>query len=238
MGWLGKSTMLLAPGLGPWVLLGVVATDLAIEPDPPLKKTCGACERCIVACPTGAISPEGYVLDARLCISYHTIENRGLIPRDLRPKFRDWVFGCDDCLTSCPVGRRANASHPDLVPATADGAFPVLAELLDMDEASFVERFRGRAIMRAKRDGMARNACVALGNVGTEADLPVLYTALHDQSALVRGHAAWAISALARRLGVDRAAARATLTAALEDEPDASVREELEWAIANAEPGD
>ncbi|MEX2081546.1 MAG: tRNA epoxyqueuosine(34) reductase QueG, partial [Dehalococcoidia bacterium] len=116
LGWLGKSTMLLVPGFGPWVMLGAVATTLEIEPDASLRKTCGSCTRCIVACPTGAISPEGNVLDSRLCISYHTIENRGSIPRELRASFGAWVFGCDDCLDSCPVGAANSASHPDFAP--------------------------------------------------------------------------------------------------------------------------
>lgn len=199
LGWPGKSTMLLAPGFGPWVLLGAVATTLELEPDAPLRKTCGACSRCITACPTGALDAAGNVLDARRCISYHTIENRGPIPVDLRPHFRDWIFGCDDCLDACPVGAGNAESHPDFVPPAVDDAFPGLTEILALDEAAFDARFRGRAIMRAKREGLARNACVALGNVGTAADLPALRSALQDESPLVREHAAWAIDRLAAR---------------------------------------
>ena len=124
LGWLGKSTMLLAPGFGLWVLLGAIATTLAIEPDQPLRKSCGSCTRCIVACPTGAIAADGGVLDSRLCISYHTIESRAPIPRELRGDFGDWIFGCDDCLDSCPVGAANTDSHPDLVSASSDDAFP------------------------------------------------------------------------------------------------------------------
>jgi epoxyqueuosine reductase len=229
MGWLGKSTMLLVPGFGPWVLLGAIATDLEIAPDPPLRKTCGSCTRCIVACPTGAISPEGNVLDARLCISYHTIENRGPIPRDLRAKFGGWVFGCDDCLDSCPVGAANAATHPDFVPAGPDDAFPPLAELLQLDEGTFAERFRGRAIMRSKRDGLARNACIALGNVGRAVDAPVLTDALDDTSPLVRGHAAWGLVQLATRVGVP--GAKAALEKRLAVEQDGWVREEIVAAL-------
>ena len=199
LAWLGKSSMALVPGFGPWVMLGAVATTLELEPDVPLKKSCGSCSRCIVACPTGAIAPDGRVVDSRLCISYHTIENRGVIPRELRSKFGDWVFGCDACLDSCPVGADRFESHPDFVPAGTDDAFPSLAELLDLDEAAFRERFRGKAITRAKRDGMARNACIALGNVGAAADLATAVRALGDGAALVRGHAAWAVSRLSNR---------------------------------------
>ncbi|HEY5476450.1 MAG TPA: tRNA epoxyqueuosine(34) reductase QueG [Tepidiformaceae bacterium] len=229
LGWLGKSTMLLTPGFGPWMLLGAVATDLDLRPDEPLKKTCGACTRCLVACPTGALSPEGNFLDARLCISYHTIENRGPIPRELRAKFGDWIFGCDDCLEACPVGATSNAAYPDLSPQSLDDARPALAELLALDQAGFEARYRGHAIMRTKRDGFLRNVCVALGNVGTAADLSALGSALSDSSPLVRGHAAWAVGHLGARLG--SAAAGKMLADGLQVETEATVREELECAL-------
>ena len=231
MGWLGKSTMLLVPGFGPWVLLGAIATDLDLWPDEPLKKTCGACTRCIVACPTGALSPEGNVLDARLCISYHTIENRGPIPRELRPLFGDWIFGCDDCLDSCPVGAKNAATYPDFAAKDTEDARPALAPLLALDEALFVERFRGKAIMRAKRDGFVRNVCVALGNVGEAADLRPLLAALDDGSALVRGHAAWAVGELVTRLMLDGRDARNALQSRLANEQDPTVRDEITSAL-------
>lgn len=232
MGWLGRSTMLLVPGIGPWVLLGAVVTTLAVEPARPLQKTCGSCRRCVVACPTGALGTDGGLLDARLCISYHTIENRGPIPRNLRSKFGAWVFGCDDCLDSCPVGTRREESHPDFVPPDADAAFPPLAELLSLDEAAFAARFRGRAIMRAKRDGLVRNACVALGNVGHADEVPALLGALCDRSPLVRGHAAWALAELTLRLRIDPGQARAELEERLASETDPGVAEELAYARA------
>jgi len=230
MGWQGKSTMLLAPGFGPWVLLGAIATTLEIAPDEPLKKSCGGCTRCIVACPTGAIAAEGGAVDARLCISYHTIENRGPIPRELRAKFGGWIFGCDDCLDSCPVGGSRFESHPDLSPATEEDARPEMAPLLELDEEAFAARFRGRAIMRAKRDGLLRNVCVALGNVGTADDLPALCRALDDGSALVRGHAAWAIGRIDGR-GQGSGVAGQGLSRRLGIEQDRWVREEIELAL-------
>ena len=236
LGWLGKSTMLLAPGFGPWVLLGAIATTLPIAPDDPLRKTCGACTRCIVACPTDAIAPDGGVLDSRLCISYHTIESREPIPRELRSKFGDWIFGCDDCLDSCPVGAGNAASHPDLAPATAGDAFPPLTELLALDEAAFRERFRGRAVQRATRDGFLRNVCVALGNVGTAEDTEALRGALGDGAPLVRGHAAWALGEIARRESGGEAAAGA-LAARLRVEEEVWVREEIEAALATVRTG-
>ena len=233
LGWLGKSTMLLAPGFGPWVLLGAIATTLVIAPDPPLQKSCGSCTRCIVACPTGAIAPNGGVLDSRLCISYHTIESRAPIPRELRRDFRDWIFGCDECLDSCPVGATNMASHPDLVPPSGDDAFPPLAELLRLDDAAFRARFRGRAIQRATRDGFLRNVCLALGNVGGVDDIEALAEALSDDAALVRGHAAWALGEIAHRHGAGPRIC-ATLDARLSDEAEAWVREELTLALTAA----
>ena len=229
MGWLGKSTMLLVPGFGPWVLLGAIATTLELDPDLPLRKTCGACTRCIVACPTGAISPAGHVLDARLCISYHTIENRGPIPRELRPKFGDWIFGCDDCLSSCPVGINHTEGYREFDPPDEHDAAPALAPLLELTEEDFVERYRGRPIMRAKRDGFLRNVCIALGNVGTPEDLPALLDALKDPAPLVRGHAAWAIARLAGRHRIE--APFEALQYQLDIEPDTEVQEELRHAL-------
>jgi epoxyqueuosine reductase len=237
MGWLGKSTMLLVPGFGPWVLLGAIATDLTLPVDDPLRKTCGACTRCVVACPTGAISPAGNILDARLCISYHTIENRGPIPRDLRSKFGDWIFGCDECLDACPVGASNHATYPDFVPRSHDDAQPPLSPLLALDEAAFAVRFQGRPILRARRDCFLRNVYVALGNAGTEADLPALVAALSDSAPLVRGHAAWAIARLSlRTLPSLTAVGAIALEARLQMEQDPYVREELTLALSDIRP--
>ena len=106
IGWFGKNTNILTPKFGSWVFLGQVITDLELDPDAPLKKSCGSCVRCIEDCPTGAIVAP-YVVDNARCISYLTIENRGPIPRELRPLMQDWVFGCDICQDVCPVNRKA-----------------------------------------------------------------------------------------------------------------------------------
>jgi len=233
LGWLGKSTMLLVPGLGPWVLLGAIATTLDIAPGTPLRKSCGSCSRCISACPTGALAPEGHLLDARLCISYHTIENRGPVPRELRPRFGAWIFGCDDCLSSCPVGAASTEAAPELLPAAPDDAHPELAPLLRLSEEAFVERYRGRAIMRARRDGFLRNVCIAIGNVGVHDDLPALLAALDDAAPIVRGHAAWAIARLLERLPSPalREVARASLAAHAAGELAPFVRDEYTLAL-------
>lgn len=230
LGWLGKSTMLLAPGFGPWVLLGAVVTSLPLEPDDALKKSCGSCTRCIEACPTGAIAGDGGVLDSRLCISYHTIENRGPIPYDLREKFNDWIFGCDICLDACPVGSEVEAAHPDTVPISVETALPMLIPLLSLDAQSFKERFRGSAILRATRDGFLRNVCVALGNVGTVQDLESLEVALKDNAPLVRGHAVWAIANIILRFDISTTY-RSVLEEQLSFEQDKFVRDELVLAL-------
>ncbi len=227
IGWFGKNTNLLLPGLGSWVLLAELVTTAPLEPDAPLAKSCGGCTRCIAACPTGAISGP-YVVDNRRCISFQTIENRGWIPRDLRPLLGDWVFGCDLCQDVCPVGGgHAGTSLPEFEPAGLEAALPELTGLLALSEEAFRARFQGRAVMRAKRAGLARNACVALGNIGDPAAVPVLAAALqHDPAPIVRGHAAWALG----RIG--GAPARSVLEQARADEGDAAVRDEIAAALA------
>ena len=195
LGWRGKHTNLVSRRRGSWLLLGEVLTDLELDPDPPESDHCGTCTRCIAACPTGAITGP-YRLDATLCISYLTIEHRGAIPAELRPLMGDHVFGCDDCLEVCPWNRFAEASRvADFRPRPGSAA-PLLAELTAMDEAAFLRRFAGSPVMRARREGLARNACVALGNVGGPGAVEALTRALGDPSELVREHAAWALERL------------------------------------------
>jgi epoxyqueuosine reductase len=221
LGWFGKSTNLLTPAAGSWVLLAELLTTAELEPDAPLRKSCGSCARCVVACPTGAIvGPND--LDNNLCISFQTIENRGAIPRPLRPLLGDWIFGCDVCQDACPVPSRAEAMV-DFRPATVDVAAPPLIPLLSLTEEQFRLRFAGRPVMRAKRNGLLRNVCIALGNLHDDRAIPALTTALTDASSLVRGHAAWALG----RLG-----ARPPLDIARHREQDACVRAEIKAALA------
>ena len=225
IGWYGKNTNVLTRELGSWVFLASVITDLELEPDAPLRKSCGRCAACIPACPTGALTP--YTLDNRRCISYLTIECRGAIPRELRPLIGTWVFGCDICQEVCPVNRSARHATTSYFAAPAvDRALPELLPLLALTEEEFAARFRGTAVTRAKRRGLARNVCVALGNIGDPAATPALVRALRlDSEPLVRGHAAWALGRIG---GPD---AEAALRAALASEADASVREEIEAAL-------
>ncbi|MDP3064872.1 MAG: tRNA epoxyqueuosine(34) reductase QueG [Chloroflexota bacterium] len=219
LGWYGKNSCLLTPSHGSWVLLGQVVTDLALEPDAPSRKSCGQCVRCIQACPTGAIVAPGVIDNAR-CISYLTIENRGPIPRHLRPLVGDWAFGCDICQEVCPVNRKAAPAEDEALAGHGLASLELTA-LLTMTQEQFQERFRGSAIKRAKLAGLKRNACVVLGNLGDPSAVPALVRALSDTDPLVRGHAAWALG----RIGGPQAAA--ALSDALAREQDASVREEL-----------
>ncbi len=201
---------------------------------------CGRCTRCLDACPTRAfVAP--YVLDARRCIAYLTIELRGPIPRDLRSLMGHWVFGCDVCQEVCPYNRTASRSLRGAAapkqsltsPEIASAQNPRLAmtddtlslsNLLSLDDAAFRARFRGTPLMRAKRRGLVRNACVAAGNSGDPTLAPALIALLADAEPLVRGHAAWALG----RLG--GAAAMTALAHALAAEGDAWVREEIACA--------
>ena len=227
IGWFGKNTNILSPTHGSWVFLGQVITDLELDPDPPMKKTCGSCVRCIDACPTGAIVAP-YVIDNTLCISYQTIENRGPMPRSLRPFMLDWVFGCDICQDVCPVNRKA-ASTREGASNTERYSTLELQSLLEMTEEEFRQRFRNSPIKRAKGVGLQRNACVALGNSGDPAAVPGLARALKEAEPLVRGHAAWALG----RIGGEDATR--ALEQALSLERESQVLEEIQESLQEAE---
>lgn len=233
LGWLGKNTNLLIPGVGSNVLLAEIVTSAELEPDQPLKKTCGSCDACMRVCPTGALIQPG-VLDNRRCISFWTIEHRGVIPLDMRPLIGDWIFGCDLCQEICPVSVSPRAAEPDAGALEAFGpmidARPRLEELLALDDVGFRARFRNSAVWRTRRSGLLRNVCIALGNIADRSSVPALATALDDAEALVRGHAAWALG----RLG--GAAARAHLERALRRETDAWVRDECALALQACGP--
>jgi epoxyqueuosine reductase len=199
LGWFGKNTMLLLPGAGSWAFLCEVILDLALEPDTPVQKSCGACHRCLDVCPTGALVAPG-VLDNRRCISFLTIELKDRIPRHLRPLMGDWIFGCDLCQEVCPVNRKALPARIAALRAYDDeAAYPRLLPLLALDDAGFRARYRGTPVLRAKRWGLQRNVCVALGNNGDPAAVPALAETLLDEGRhpLVREHAAWALGRFA-----------------------------------------
>ncbi len=189
VGWQGKSTMLVSTRLGKWFALGAILTDAALPQDPPHPDRCGRCSRCLVACPTGAITAP-WRLDARRCLSFLTIENHGPIPGEFREALGARLFGCDDCLEACPWNRFAAVSREA---AFDPRPVPPLQTLLLWDEAAFREHFRGSPVRRAGWNGLRRNAAVVLGNVGTPADLPALRQAAAGTHALVAEHAEWAV---------------------------------------------
>lgn len=203
LGWVGKNTNLLHPGLGSWFFIGIVLTTAELRFDRSLPDRCGTCRACLDACPTRAF-PAPYVLDARRCISYLTIEHRGPIPEDLRESLGEWLFGCDACQMVCPWNRRVPPTgEPALMPTGEPLPLPALFELT---EEEFRARFSGTALRRAKRRGLLRNAAVALGNRKEPAALPALRRALADPEPLVREHAAWALARIAREEGASHAA--------------------------------
>jgi epoxyqueuosine reductase len=227
LGFVGKNTMLIGPRRGSWFFLGELLTTLPVEPDsaPAAMPGCGSCRSCLDACPTGAF-PRPYVLDARRCISYLTIELKEWIPRELRPLMGNWVYGCDVCQVVCPFNRFAlPTAEPSFYPESWDAVLPPLPDLLRLDTESFLARFARSPIKRIKRERLVRNACVAAGNWGDPVALPALLPLLGDASPLVRGHAAWAIGEIGGEAG------RAALLEALNRETDERVREELALAL-------
>jgi epoxyqueuosine reductase len=198
IGWHGKSTMLIDEKLGTWFFLAEILTTLGIPADAPVKDRCGTCERCMTACPTGAITGP-HKLDARRCISYLTIELKGAIPLEFRPLIGDRIFGCDDCLDACPWNRFAQVSRESAFSARRSTVGMALREYLNLSEAEFRALFRNSPIKRIKRRGFLRNVCVALGNVGDLNDLPALQRAAVDLEPLVAEHANWAIDRIQER---------------------------------------
>jgi epoxyqueuosine reductase len=194
LGWIGKHTNLLHREAGSWFFLGEIYTDLPLPVDQPANNHCGRCRACIDVCPTGAIVAP-YELDARLCISYLTIELRGSIPVELRPLIGNRIFGCDDCQLVCPWNRFARATDEAAFAPRQQLDAPQLLDLFAWTEAEFLERTRGSAIRRIGYARWLRNIAVALGNAATnDAIIATLQTRLHDPSPLVREHVAWALA--------------------------------------------
>ena len=226
LGWFGKNTMLIHKRAGSWLLLAGLLTDIELAADAPHATShCGTCTRCLDVCPTDAF-PEPYVLDARKCISYLTIELKGPIPTELRDGVGEWLFGCDLCQDVCPWNRKAPVSpepafqpQPDLNPADC-------VAILRMSREEFQERFAKTPLERPGFDGLRRNAAIVLGNRGDLAAIPALIDAVNDASALVRGAVAWSLG----KLSGDQA--RAALYERLQIETDAGVREELKLALS------
>lgn len=224
LGWVGKNTQLISPKKGSWFFLGELFLDLPLAYDRAVRDRCGRCDLCLKACPTRAfVGP--YVLDARRCISYLTIELKGAMPRHLRPLVGNHIFGCDICQEVCPYNTKA--------PATAETAFapreglqgPELLGFLSITDEEFRRRFRVSPILRAKRRGFLRNVAVALGNIRNPETVAALASALNDYEPLVRGHVAWALGRIATP------SARQALERRLAIELDGAVQEEIHWAL-------
>jgi epoxyqueuosine reductase len=193
LGWIGKNTNLIAPGAGSYFFIGCVLTTALLVPDGPVADHCGTCTACLDACPTGAfVAP--WVLDARRCLAYLTIEHRGDIPDEHKPAMTDWLFGCDTCQEVCPWNRKAPAARERELAPTAP--LPSAEALLQMDDALFRARFGRSAMRRTRRAGMARNAALLLGNRADRAAVPALRGALVDPDEGVRRAAAWALDRL------------------------------------------
>ncbi len=227
LGWIGKNTCLINPALGSYFLLAEILLGLDIEPDQPFEHDrCGSCRRCIEACPTGCILPDR-TIDSQRCISYLTIELKGIIPHDLRPLVGDWVFGCDVCQQVCPWNQRFAPSGGDPSFAPRSGVSrPDLVQELALTPQEFNLKFRGSPVKRAKRRGYLRNVVVALGNAGNPKAVPGLaHTLLNDPESLVRGHAAWALGCIGDENAV------AWLEEAVSKEEDVYVLEEIKVAL-------
>ena len=234
LGFFGRNSCLIDGDIGSYFFLADLIVDLELEPDEPGTGTCGRCTRCMDRCPTGAIKAPG-VVDARLCISYLTIENRGEIPRGLRPKVGDWAFGCDVCQEVCPYNKtKATESRwPEFSAGSGAGPYLGIEEVLRIrTDEEFETRFAGTPLTRPGRAGLLRNCCVAAGNLGLEAAVPALEDCLNnDPSALVRGHAAWALGEIGGGEEALREAART--------EADGWCLEEIRLALSGAatDPG-
>lgn len=196
LGWQGKHSNLVSRQHGSWLFLGAIYTEIALQPDPPEIDHCGSCTACQTACPTDAF-PSPYVVDARRCISYLTIEHKGPIPHELRQGIGNRIYGCDDCLAVCPWNKFAeSAAANKAFLGRAELAAPAIADLLALDDAAFREIFSGSPIKRIGRNRMVRNAAIAAGNSGDARLLGRLQMLADDDDAVVAEAAAWAIGRL------------------------------------------
>ena len=222
IGWFGKNSNILTASHGSWVFLGQIITDLAIIPDRPNLKTCGDCELCIIKCPTGAIEAP-YTINNDLCISFLTIELKGVIPRNLRPLVGDWVFGCDICQDVCPVNNNVSSSQEKYFNKRSDFDAVELLPLLSLNEEEFRNKFKNSPIKRTKLEGLKRNVCVALGNLKDKRAVVALLGSVYDKSFVVRVHAVWALGCI----GIDEAT-RMHLLEALDSEKNPEVVNEIQ----------
>lgn len=225
LGWQGKHTNLVSREYGSWLFLGSIFTTLELSFDEAEVDHCGSCRACLDICPTAAF-PAPYQLDARRCISYLTIEHKGPIPRELRARMGNRIYGCDDCLAVCPWNKFAQAGHEMKLAARAENRAPELAELARLDDTAFRARFAKSPVKRTGRERFIRNVLIAIGNSGEPSLAGEAERLLNDASPLVRGAAVWALARLAPDI-FNRAAQRMR-----PQERDGSVVEEWDAALA------
>src|SRR5690606_8414674 len=198
LGWQGKHTNLVSRELGSWFFLGSIFTTAKIPPDDEERDHCGSCRACLNACPTDAF-PAPYQIDARRCISYLTIENKGPIPSHFRKTMGNRVYGCADCLAACPWNKFAQAASEMKLIARDDLKSPRIAELLQLDDAAFRRFLSASPVKRIGRDRFIRNTLIAAGNSNDPSLLPLIEQLLEDPAPVVRGAAIWALQQLGTR---------------------------------------
>ncbi|TCU70415.1 epoxyqueuosine reductase [Bradyrhizobium sp. R2.2-H] len=225
LGWQGKHTNLVSREFGSWLFLGAIYTTLELPRDAAEIDHCGSCRACLDICPTAAF-PAPYKLDARRCISYLTIENKGPIPREFRKAIGNRIYGCDDCLAACPWNKFAQEGREARLATRDELRAPSLAELARLDDAAFRALFTKSPVKRIGRDRFLRNVLIAIGNSGEAALAEEARRLLGDASPMVRGAAVWALEQL-----VAREEFQAMKLHALDREPDESIREEWKAAL-------
>lgn len=229
LGWQGKHGLLVNRRHGCWLLLAEIFLPLSLPPDSPSRDHCGRCDRCQTACPTGALA-DPYRLDANRCLAYHTVENRGAIPRALRAAMGNRVFGCDDCLAACPWNRFSPACREPALLPRADLTAPMLLTFVQLSPEEFAHRFKGHPLARTGVVRFLRNVAVALGNWRHTRAIPALEHLLGHAAPLVRQHAVWGLGQL-RRTGLPQA--EEPLHRHRPWETDPSVQAELDWALGD-----
>jgi epoxyqueuosine reductase len=220
LGWQGKHTNLVSREFGSWLFLGAIFTSLDLPREAAEADHCGSCQACLDICPTSAF-PAPYKLDARRCISYLTIENKGPIPHEFRRAIGNRIYGCDDCLAVCPWNKFAQAGREVKLAARQELRAPDLAALAALDDAAFRKLFSKSPVKRIGRDRFLRNVLIAIGNSGDTTLAVQAERLLRDQNPLVRGAAVWALS---RLIGHEEFANRAAQ--AHYEETDEAVRQE------------
>jgi epoxyqueuosine reductase len=226
LGWQGKHTNLVSREFGSWLFLGAIFTTSDLPRDDAEADHCGSCRACLDICPTAAF-PAPYKLDARRCISYLTIENKGPIPQEFRKAIGNRIYGCDDCLAVCPWNKFAQTGREAKLAARDELRAASLADLARLDDTAFRALFAKSPVKRIRRDRFIRNVLIAIGNSSDSALAVEAERLLDDASPLVRGAAVWALSQL-----MGQGEFEALAASAMNAETDEGVR--MEWRLADS----